>query len=115
MLAVLLAQQQAQFAQLQQQFTTNKSRTALILAASDDQKLITPILLDHGAIVNATDELGLTALHVACMQGFHAMSTILIKGGADMESKSLEGGNNKLVHVTSVRAKAIQIPHCELQ
>ena len=80
-------------------------RTPLILAASDDQKLITRILLDHGATVNATDELGLTALHVACMQGFNAMSTILIKGGVDMESKSLEGGKNELVYASPNRAK----------
>jgi ankyrin repeat protein len=78
---------------------TEQRRTPLILAASDDQKLIARILLESGADVSASDESGLTALHVACMQGFHAMCTVIIQNGADLEAKSLEGGKNDPIYL----------------
>uniref|UniRef100_A0A8D8A9H6 Ankyrin-2 n=1 Tax=Culex pipiens TaxID=7175 RepID=A0A8D8A9H6_CULPI len=49
------------------------------------------LLMDHGAAVNATDEQGNTALHLAFKYGEAELVEVLVRNGADLSMKNKEG------------------------
>ncbi|KAL1395777.1 hypothetical protein pipiens_002796 [Culex pipiens pipiens] len=49
------------------------------------------LLVDHGAAVNATDEEGNTALHLAFKDGEAELIEVLVRNGADLSVKNKEG------------------------
>ncbi|XP_052567018.1 uncharacterized protein LOC128093606 [Culex pipiens pallens] len=49
------------------------------------------LLVDHGAAVNATDEEGNTALHLAFKDGEAELIEVLVRNGADLSAKNKEG------------------------
>uniref|UniRef100_A0A8D8IZ02 Ankyrin repeat protein L93 n=1 Tax=Culex pipiens TaxID=7175 RepID=A0A8D8IZ02_CULPI len=49
------------------------------------------LLVDHGAAVNATDEEGNTALHLAFKDGEAELIEVLVQNGADLSVKNKEG------------------------
>ena len=61
---------------------TNLRRTPLHLAVVKKQPAALPILIDHGAALDATDAGGLTALDQAALDGERDMAHILIDRGA---------------------------------
>jgi uncharacterized protein len=60
-------------------------------AAAGRNLAIVRALLEHGAPVNARQELGWTALHAAAQQGDRAMVELLLKYGANPNSRNDDG------------------------
>lgn len=69
----------------------HRSRTCLHFAAQRGHVAIARLLLDHGAGVNATCELGETPLHEAACNSDTNMIDLLITFGADVSAASLCG------------------------
>lgn len=57
--------------------------TALHIAALHGQAHLVDLLIQHGAVVNASDYLGYTPLHLACQKGYQNIVLLLIHFDAD--------------------------------
>ncbi|XP_025115777.1 ankyrin repeat domain-containing protein 27-like isoform X1 [Pomacea canaliculata] len=75
----------------------NRGYTALHMAAYHGQGKLIDLLIQSGAVVDATDYLGLTPLHLACQRGFQNVMLLLLHFGADPMIKDNEG-NTALHH-----------------
>ncbi|XP_076470280.1 ankyrin repeat domain-containing protein 27-like isoform X2 [Babylonia areolata] len=75
----------------------NRGYTALHMAAYYGQGKLIDLLIQSGAVVDATDYLGLTPLHLACQRGYQDVMLLLLHFGADVMSKDNEG-NTPLHH-----------------
>ncbi|XP_063442777.1 ankyrin repeat domain-containing protein 27-like [Mytilus trossulus] len=62
----------------------DRGYTALHIAALHGQAHLIDVLIQHGAIVNASDYLGLTPLHLACQKGFQNIILLLLHFKADV-------------------------------
>jgi serine/threonine-protein phosphatase 6 regulatory ankyrin repeat subunit A len=83
-------------------------RTALMLAADDDQKLIARTLLENDATIDSTDADGLTALHTACSRGYLTLCILFVKYGANIEVKTLKGESPLHVAIRADRPHIVQ-------
>ncbi|KAK7115490.1 ankyrin repeat domain-containing protein 27-like [Littorina saxatilis] len=75
----------------------NKGYTALHMAAYYGQGQLIDLLIQSGAVVDATDYLGLTPLHLACQRGYQKDMLLLLHFGADVMCKDNDG-NTPLHH-----------------
>lgn len=75
----------------------NRGYTALHMAAYYGQGKLIDLLVQSGAVVDATDYLGLTPLHLACQRGYQNVMLLLLHFGADVMTKDNEG-NSALHH-----------------
>jgi hypothetical protein len=64
---------------------------SLILAASDDNVELTKFLIANGANVNAADQAGYTALHMAARHGALGAIRVLLYADADVNARALDG------------------------
>ncbi|XP_061163403.1 ankyrin repeat domain-containing protein 27-like isoform X2 [Saccostrea echinata] len=71
--------------------------TALHIAALHGQAHLVDLLVQHGAIVNASDYLGYTPLHLACQKGYQNIILLLIHFGADCTQA--DGVGNTPLHL----------------
>ncbi|XP_062614913.1 ankyrin repeat domain-containing protein 27-like [Saccostrea cucullata] len=71
--------------------------TALHIAALHGQAHLVDLLVQHGAIVNASDYLGYTPLHLACQKGYQNIILLLIHFGADCTQT--DGVGNTPLHL----------------
>lgn len=62
----------------------DRGYTALHIAALHGQAHLIDVLIQHGAIVNASDYLGLTPLHLACQKGHQNIILLLLHFKADV-------------------------------
>lgn len=69
-----------------ERFQTAKEETALHIAASEGYKSIIGRLLDNGVDIDAKDELGQTALHLAVINQHYGIAKALMFEGADYET-----------------------------
>ena len=87
----------------------NKNRrSALMLAADDDQKLIARTLLENNANIDSTDADGLTALHTACSRGYLTLCVLFLRYGANIEAKNLKGESPLHVAISADRPHIVQ-------
>ncbi|KAL8590034.1 hypothetical protein ACOMHN_007059 [Nucella lapillus] len=75
----------------------NRGYTALHMAAYYGQGKLIDLLIQSGAVVDATDYLGLTPLHLACQRGYQNVMLLLLHFGADVMARDNEG-NTALYH-----------------
>ncbi|XP_055997855.1 ankyrin repeat domain-containing protein 27-like isoform X5 [Ostrea edulis] len=71
--------------------------TALHIAALHGQAHLVDLLVQHGAVVNASDYLGYTPLHLACQKGYQNVLLLLIHFGADCTQS--DGVGNTPLHL----------------
>ena len=64
-----------------------KKRVPLVAAAEYGHKDIVKLLIRNGADPNITTDIGLTALHVACLQGHEAIVQMLLHFGAGLDAR----------------------------
>ncbi|RHZ60005.1 ankyrin repeat domain-containing protein [Aspergillus thermomutatus] len=62
----------------------DRGQTPLLWASTDGNTEVISVLLEYGAVINATDEEGCTALHLAAASGNHEVVELLVEKGADM-------------------------------
>ena len=55
------------------------------------------LLLERGAVPNATDAYGQTALHMACRKGLYAITEMLLQAGADPDMREGRYGDTPLL------------------
>lgn len=89
----------------------HSGKTALHVAAYSLNPAATAILLERGAIVDATDDHGQTALHVAVTEGSQSeggihVASVLLEAGASLELKD-EAGKVALDYANDIAAKRI--------
>jgi ankyrin repeat protein len=68
-----------------------KPRSALHLAVEYAQSEAALLLLNSGALVDATNSLGWTALHIAAQATSPEMAALLLAHGADVNAKARKG------------------------
>ena len=90
---------------------TTEIRTALMLAAENDEKEIVELLVEHGADVNNTDLYGATALMIASnnISGTQIVE-YLIEHGADINAVN-KIGESALFYATTVETAKVLIDH----
>ena len=98
-------------------------KTPLMLVASDDHESVEAVqlLLDHGAEVNAWNDMQWTALMLASRRGFIHIVRILLDNGASIDSQSRKRetalsvasaqGNAKIVHLLLDRGTSTGSPN----
>lgn len=59
--------------------------------AANGNEIILNALIDAGCSVNVQNQLGETALHVACVERQERAAAILVENGADINIKNNEG------------------------
>lgn len=69
-----------------------RGQTPLMFAAEQGHADICALLIQNGAMVNATDTYNQTALHFACKRLHPAVCTVLMENGADRLIPSTLGG-----------------------
>jgi ankyrin repeat protein len=88
------------------------TRTALIDAASlEPAEYGVSALLALGASVNAQDQDGFTALHVAARAGKHSCFVALLDHGADINQRTLSSGNTAL-HLGCLNGQTAIVREC---
>ena len=98
--------------------TSKDGRTALMLAADDDQKLIARTLLENSAKLESTDADGCTVLHTACTRGYLTLCVLFLRHGANIEAKNLKGETPLHVAILADRPHIIQLlveNNCDLK
>jgi len=69
---------------------TSQGVTALMAAVNSHPEAI-PLLLEHGAGINAADQSGLSALHAAAAMGRTEVVRLLVESGADPRQLTANG------------------------
>lgn len=75
----------------------------LLTTAAEGQTLRVRHLLHLGVDVDHRDDLGLTALHHACLSGFDDTAQVVLQAGADVNATSLDCGTP--LHLAALKAR----------